>query len=75
VLCVNLNSAKKNRDVTAAFYLAVLYLLIPLLLKIAGAEIVLPWLLPVATTSFSNATVPIAVQAGTALYFAGKQLR
>jgi hypothetical protein len=75
VLCVNLNSVKKNREVTAAFYLAVLYLLIPLLLKIAGAEIVLPWLLPVATTSFSNATVPIAVQAGTALYFAGKQLR
>lgn len=75
ILYVNLSSAKKNRDMTAAFYLAILYLLIPLLLRIAGAASILPWFVPFAETNFLNGVAPIAAQAIFALYLAGKRLR
>ena len=75
VLYVNFSSTKKNRDLTALFYLAILYLLVPLLLKIAGAEFFLPWFVPSYEASLLNAVLPIMAQAGFALYFAGKKLR
>ncbi|MCW5198338.1 hypothetical protein VU06_01145, partial [Desulfobulbus sp. F3] len=74
VLDVSFSSTKKNRDMIALFYLAILYLLIPLLLKIAGVEAVLPWFVPSAKAGFLNAVVPVFAQAATSLHFALKKL-
>jgi hypothetical protein len=74
VLHVNFSSVKKNRDMTAAFYLVILYLLIPLLLKIAKADAMLPWFVPFSETSLVNGVLPAAVQAGLALHFVWRRI-
>ncbi|WP_417912934.1 hypothetical protein [Candidatus Electronema sp. TJ] len=75
VLHVNFSSTKKNRDMVALFYLAILYLLLPLLLSIAGAEALLPWFIPMPKAGLLNSALPVAVQAGFALHLAAKRLR
>jgi len=75
ILHVNFSSTKKNRDIAALFYLAILYLLIPLLLKIAKAQSLLPWFIPFNEANLLNAVLPITVQAGLTLYLAWKKLR
>ena len=75
VLHVNFSSTKKNRDMVAMFYLAILYLLIPLLLSIAGAEALLPWFIPIPKAGLLNSALPVGIQAGFMLHLAAKRLR
>jgi hypothetical protein len=75
VLYVNFSSTKKNRDVTAFFYLVILYILVPGLLQIAEANVLLPWFLPFLESNVINTILPIAVQAGFALTFAWRKMK
>lgn len=75
ILHVNFSSTKKNRDMVTLFYLAVLYLLIPLLLSIAGAKFLLPWFVPSLDVVFFKADLPVALQAGFTLHRAVQRLR
>jgi hypothetical protein len=74
ILYINWNSAKKNRDITAAFYIGIMYILIPTMLSIAGSASILPWFIPLVSASFLNGIVPIAIRAGLMLYLVGKKL-
>jgi hypothetical protein len=75
VLYVNFSSTKKNRDVTALFYIAILYMLVPGLLQIAGAKVLLPWFIPFVKSNIINTILPGAVQAGFVLMLAWKKAK
>ncbi|MCI5224566.1 MAG: hypothetical protein D3924_18335, partial [Candidatus Electrothrix sp. AR4] len=75
ILYVNLNSAKKNRDLVAIFYLIILYVLLPTILNVAGAEGILPWFFPISGTGFLNSIVPVAVQTGFVFFFFSQALK
>ncbi|CAK8723436.1 hypothetical protein GCAAIG_13230 [Candidatus Electronema halotolerans] len=75
VLYVNFSSTKKNRDVTALFYIAILYMLVPSLLQIAEAKVLLPWFVPFIESNFINTILPVAVQAGFVLTLAWRKMR
>jgi hypothetical protein len=74
VLYVNFSSTKKNRDVTALFYLAILYMLVPGLLQISQANMLLPWFIPFAESNGINTILPIAIQAGCVLTLSWKEM-
>ncbi len=75
VLYVNFSSTKKNRDVTALFYLAILYMLVPGLIQIAGVKMLLPWFLPFVASNVINTLLPVAVQAGFSLNAAWQKMK